>query len=201
MGESALSLLRGFSIPFERQGRDRVQPASSTQVWTVRASVPVQGGGLSGWGTDSVIGMHTAPCQMMPLIVLRWEKNSPFHLKSGDGLLTVLSYHTAHYSIVKGNVSEGTEGWKNMKSNFSHDNGSKFCWAFASHKWELRSFPGWFDQPVYLQWVSSQPTRQLTYFNKSSALPPPRQRSGRGRRSSPRFTSLREIIFITSPAS
>lgn len=59
------------SIPFERQGRDRVRPARGTHVWTVTASVPVQGGGLSGWGTDSVIGMHTAPCQMMPLIVLR----------------------------------------------------------------------------------------------------------------------------------
>lgn len=65
-----------------------------------------------------------------------------FYLKSQDSLLTVLSGSTAHNSIVRGNVSEGTEGWKNMKSNFSHDNGLDSCWAFAPTEWDRRFFSG-----------------------------------------------------------
>lgn len=39
-----------------------------------------------------------------------YDKNSAFYLSSRDSLLTALSYCTAHDNIVRGNVSQGTEG-------------------------------------------------------------------------------------------
>lgn len=64
-------------------------PPQARECGPFGAAVPGQGcgahgGGLSDLGTDSITGMHTAPCRRTPRIVLRQDETSPFSVKSPE---------------------------------------------------------------------------------------------------------------------
>lgn len=107
-------------------------------------------------------------------LIVPGEIRTLFHLESQDTLLTALSYGVAHNSIVRGNVSEGTGGWRNKKSNFLHDNSSNLFWIFAPTKYGEHSFQA---DPISHQNMFVQPSSPVAMRSYRFLHPPP-EKSG-----------------------
>lgn len=167
------------------------------------ADIPLQirdegWGQITGWGGDPA-GWASLPRmsswdigdQALPLVCTRltavWflesnlmclivpgEIRTLFHLESQDTLLTALSYGVAHNSIVRGNVSEGTGGWRNKKSNFLHDNSLNLFWIFAPTKYGEHSFQA---DPISHQNMFVQPSSPVAMRSYRFLHPPP-EKSG-----------------------